>query len=240
MEGGPRAPARTLVAVQSSYVPWKGTFDLFRRADLVVLLDGLQFTKRDWRNRNRIKTPGGPRWLTIPVRTKGRFTQSVRETEIADPGWAARHWRALERAYGRAPRFREVRPLLEPLFRERAESSLAAVNRRFLEAIGGFLGVGAPLVDGGEGDDGLDPGARLLALCLRHGATRYLTGPSAREYLDAAPFEAAGVRVEWMSYDGYPEYPQMHGPFDHRVSVLDLLVHTGSDAPRFLLPRNGV
>jgi len=237
METGAPAPGRTLVAVQSSYVPWKGTFDLFRRADVVVLLDDAQFTRRDWRNRNRIKTAAGPRWLTIPVRTKGRFTQSVRETEIADPGWALRHWRTLERAYGRAPRFREVRPLLEPLYRERRETSLSGVNRVFLEAIGRFLGIRAPLLDApADGGAPGGPSARLLSLCRREGATRYLSGPTAREYLDASLFAAAGVEVEWMSYDGYAEYPQLHGPFEHRVSILDLLVHAGADAPRWLLP----
>src|SRR5881394_500796 len=97
---------KVLAIVQSNYIPWKGYFDLIRAADEFVLLDEAQFTKRDWRNRNRIKTGDGTKWLSIPVVSKGRFTQTVEETEIAEP-WADKHWTALYHSYGRAPHFRD-------------------------------------------------------------------------------------------------------------------------------------
>ena len=96
-------PARTVAIVQSSYIPWKGYFDLIRHADHFILYDDAQYTSRDWRNRNRIKTKDGVMWLSIPVEVHGRRTQRVRDARVADPSWNRRHWKALATAYARAP-----------------------------------------------------------------------------------------------------------------------------------------
>ena len=98
-------PHRRVAIVQSSYIPWKGYFDLIRAADEFILLDDVQFTKRDWRSRNRIKTKDGLHWLSIPVHTKGRYEQRILDATVSDPSWAVRHWQTIQGAYARAPHF---------------------------------------------------------------------------------------------------------------------------------------
>ena len=225
---------RTVAIVQSNYVPWKGYFDLVGRADELVLLDHVQYTRRDWRNRNRIKTAQGVQWLTIPVRVGGRYLQRIDETEIEDPAWADRHWRTIEQAYARAGRFAEHAPALERLYRETDERLLSRVNHRFLTAICGLLGIETTISRSTEYEIVGTKTDTLLALCEQAGASVYLSGPAARAYLDESRFADAGIAVEWMDYTGYREYPQLHPPFVHEVSVVDLLLNAGTDAAEYL------
>lgn len=220
--------------VQSCYIPWKGFFDLVGRCDEYVIFDRMQYVKRHWHNRNRIKTANGPEWLTIPVITKGRFDQAIDEVLIEKP-WAEKHWRALELAYGRAPFFDALAPVVRTWY-ERADKQarLTDVNELFAREIAGLLGLRTRIVrDTAYPVDGVKT-ERLLAIARAAGADRYLSGPSARVYLDEGQLAAGGVTTEWMSYDGYPEYLQLHGNFEHAVSVLDLLFNAGPEAPRFI------
>jgi hypothetical protein len=225
---------KTVAIVQSSYVPWKGYFDLIDRVDEFVLYDDAQFTKRDWRNRNLIKTPQGAQWLTIPVEVKGKYHQRICETQISGPDWAAKHWKTLSHVYGSAPHFAEYRDIVEQLYLESTEPSLSTVNRRFLEALCGLLGIDTALTwsmdYGGEGEKT----ERLVDLCRRAGATAYISGPSAKAYLDESLFEAAGIELTYMDYSGYREYAQPHPPFEHAVSVLDVIFNTGDEAPSYV------
>lgn len=232
-------PRKRIAIVQSSYIPWKGYFDLIASVDEFVLYDDVQYTKRDWRNRNRIKTPEGTRWLTIPVFVKGKFEQRVCDTIISDPRWATRHWRSLRRSYARAPWFDRYEHELDALYiGAGTDNRLSAVNYRFLAGLCGLLGIRTPLtwsmdyaVDG-------DRTARLVAICRQAGANLYVSGPSARAYLDCRQFDEAGIAVKFFEYGGYPEYPQLYPPFDHHVSIIDLLVQTGPEARRFMLAQD--
>lgn len=222
---------KRVAAVQSSYVPWKGYFDLVGRVDEFVLLDDVQYTPRDWRNRNRIKTPHGLLWLTVPVRTRGRSHQRVDEVEVSDPAWAGRHWATLRHAYGRAPAFAAVAPALEALYAGCVHPLLSDVNEHLLRGVCELLGIGTPISRSAPMPDGTDPTERLVELCRRAGATEYMAGPSSWAYLREEEFTRAGIAVRTMRYGPYDPYPQLHGPFEDRVSVLDVLFHTGGDAP---------
>jgi hypothetical protein len=220
-----------LAAVQSNYIPWKGYFDLINHVDAFVLLDEVQYTRRDWRNRNQIKVGGKRQWLTIPVAVKGQYHQRIDETLIAEPGWAEKHLRTIQHAYRQAPYYDDVIALLEPLYAEHAATQrLSDVNRAFLEAICGTLGVTTPITWSTDHETREDKSLRLLDLSLALGADEYVSGPAARDYLDVEAFEREGVRVSWMDYSGYREYPQGDGPFEHGVSVIDLLFWTGPGA----------
>ncbi len=230
-----RASASKRVAiVQSSYIPWKGYFDLINSVDEFILYDDRQFTRRDWRSRNRIKTPQGVIWLSVPVRVKGKYTQRIDETEVADPNWAERHWRTLAHVYGSAPHFREYQALLEEAYRRSTDLLLSAINRRLLETICGLLGVRTPMSQSSDYDVTGNKTERLVHLCQAARATTYLSGPTARTYLDESLFEEAGIGLEYADYSGYPEYEQLYPPFEHAVSAIDLIVHTGSEAPKYL------
>lgn len=222
--------------IQSCYIPWKGFFDLIGRCDEYVIYDSAQFVKGHWHNRNRIKTANGIKWLTIPVITSGRLGQPIDQVEIGKP-WAEEHWRLIELAYRQAPFFRQLAPTVRGWY-ERADKHprLTDINAIFLRGIAGLLELKTRFVS-----DAVYPAQgvkteRLLPICRAAGADRYLSGPSAKEYFDESMFTSAGIVTEWMSYEGYPQYPQLHGGFEHAVTILDLLFNTGPEAPRYLKP----
>lgn len=230
---------KSVAIVQSSYIPWKGYFDIMASVDEFILYDDRQFTRRDWRNRNRIKTPEGTRWLTIPVESKGRYEQRIDETVIGDPRWADRHWSTIVGSYGRASHFSDYRDTLEELYRTSTERRLSAVNRRFLQAIAGLLGIRTTLSWSTDYEAEGAKTERLVSLCRAAGATEYVTGPRARNYLDETAFDEAGIGLSYFDYSGYPEYEQLHPPFEHEVTALDLIVHTGAEAPQYMKSSTG-
>lgn len=230
---------KRVAIVQSNYIPWKGYFDLIASVDEFILYDDMQYTRRDWRNRNQIKTPQGLQWLTVPVKVKGKYLQKIRETEVDGDHWRQAHWKALVQNYRRAVHFEATAAWLEPLYTGDAPANLSALNRGFIEAVCERLGIATRITN--SWDYRLDEGKseRLASLCRQVGGTEYVSGPAARDYLDPSVFEAQGMAVRWFDYDGFPEYPQLWGPFVHGVSVLDLLFNCGPEAPLFLRYRRG-
>ena len=226
---------KRVAIVQSSYVPWKGYFDLIHAVDEFILFDDAQFTRRDWRNRNVIKTAHGPHWLTIPVFSKGRFTDPIKDMTVGDHAWNVRHWKVLSATYARAPFFRDYEARVEELYRGATDPRLSAINFRFIEAVCGILGIRTKL--SWSMDYRLAEGRteRIVSLCQQAGAGTYVSGPSARAYLDADLFARAGIELAYFDYAGYPAYDQLHPPFLHEVTVLDLLFSTGPAASRYML-----
>jgi hypothetical protein len=224
---------KRVAVIQSNYIPWKGYFDIINRVDEFVFYDCVQYTKNDWRNRNRIKSHNGNTWLTIPV-TVISLSQSIRDTKIADPRWARKHWRTLAQEYRHAPRFNDFKDAIESLYAETYDLYLCDINRTFIAAINRLLGVSTTLR---STDDLTLHGTRiekLLDLLKQVDATHYLSGPSAKAYIDTDLFRAEGIEVEWMDYSHYPEYTQVHPPFDHKVSIMDLLLNEGVNTPDFI------
>lgn len=226
---------KRIAIVQSSYLPWKGYFDLIRSVDEFVLYDDMQFTRRDWRSRNRIKTANGLHWLSVPVDVKGKFEQKIRETQVADADWPTKHWQTLRHAYGKAPFFRQYHQQLESALSSLVEERmLSRVNHRLIVLVCEFLGIATPITWSMSYPQREGKSERLLSICEAAGATHYLSGPAARDYMDIDLFERNGVSVSFADYASYPEYPQMHGPFEHAVSALDLLFNVGPDALTYM------
>ena len=226
---------KRIAILQSNYIPWKGYFDIINSVDEFILYDDMQYTRRDWRNRNKIKTPDGLSWLTIPVETKGRYLQKIRETKISSPQWCSKHLRALESNYSHAPCFREVMDFIRPLYMKcENEVWLSQVNYCFLTEICRYLGIQTQIT--WSSDYTLVEGKteRLVGLVQSAHGDSYLSGPAAKDYIEDRYFDEAGIRLEYMDYSGYPEYDQLYPPFEHGVSILDLLFHTGKDAPRYM------
>ena len=223
---------KKIAILQSNYIPWKGYFDLIASVDEFVLYDDVQFTKNDWRNRNRIKTPKGMEWITIPVGPA--IHRRIRDVELRDDRWQAAHWKMLDSNYRRADNFNEVAAWLEPIYCGKKHSSLSALNRELIEAICGYLKINSVITNSWDYELVGGKSERLANLCLQAGASEYVSGPSAREYLDEGEFAARNVNLRWFDYDGYPEYPQLWGRFEHAVSILDLLFNCGDRASSFM------
>jgi len=229
------AQPKRVAIVQSNYIPWKGYFDLIAATDEFILYDDAQYTRRDWRNRNQIKTPQGVQWLTVPVRVKGRYHQSIRETEIDGTEWAEQHWMRLRQNYARAPHFARYAPDLEALYLHGRHDTLSALNLAMLTWVNRQLGIATRMSSSSDYTLEGDRTDKLLNLCLQAGATEYLSGPAARDYLDESRFAAAQVAVRWFDYPAYPPYAQLWGEFVHGVTVLDVLFHCGPDARRHVV-----
>lgn len=225
---------KRVAVVQSNYIPWKGYFDMIGMVDEFILYDDAQYTRRDWRNRNRIKTPKGTRWLSIPVTTRGRFSQRIDETKISDPEWGRRHWDTILHEYAAAPHFKAFKKRFEELYLGEKEDSLSRVNFRFLIALCGMLGIKTKITWSTDYSCSGEKTEKLVQLCKKAGATEYLSGPAAKDYLDEKKFLDLGINVRWMDYSGYPEYGQLHPPFVHEVSVVDLILNEGPNAARFM------
>jgi hypothetical protein len=227
--------SRRVAIVQSNYIPWKGYFDLIAATDEFILYDDVQYTRRDWRNRNQIKTPQGVQWLTVPVKVKGRYHQSIRETEIDGTDWAQQHWTRLRQNYARAPYFAQYADELAALYLDRTHDTLSELNRTMLTWINRQLGIDTRITSSSDYVLEGDRTDRLLNLCVQAGATEYVSGPAARDYLDERRFEAARIAVCWFDYPDYPRYAQLWGDFVHGVTVLDVLFHCGPDARRHVV-----
>lgn len=224
---------RRIAVLQSNYIPWKGYFDMIAAVDEFVLYDDMQYTRRDWRNRNQIKTPQGLQWLTVPVLVKGKYLQTIRETRIDGTTWAENHWRSLVQNYRSAPHFAEISGWLEPLYLDLPEH-LSQLNRTFIEAICKYLNIRTTISNSWDYQLRDGKTERLADICVQAGATGYVSGPSARDYIDEGIFRDRGIQVTWFDYDGYPEYPQLWGPFVHGVTVFDLLFNCGRHAHRYM------
>ena len=225
------------VILQPSYIPWRGFFDQVRKADLFVFYDDVQYDKRGWRNRNRIKTPSGPLWLTIPVLAKGAQTEHIPIHEIRvcwDEPWNKAHWKSIQMAYAKAPYFKQYAAPLEEIYATQPEY-LADFTIELTIFLARALGIQhtcflrssqIPEVEGAKT-------ARLISVLQKVGATHYISGPSAQDYIEDDQFAAAGISLEYMRYD-YPEYPQLYPPFDPQVSILDLLFMQGPRAMEYI------
>ena len=225
---------KRVAILQSNYIPWKGYFDMIAAVDEFILYDDMQYTKRDWRNRNLIKTPQGLQWLTIPVKVKGKYSQTIRETEIDGADWAQSHWKGLERNYHRTPFFEEIAKIFEPLYLQHKYTHLSALNREFIEVVCDYLRITTKISNSWDYFLADGKTERLVDLCTQAKATEYVSGPSAKNYIEEDHFLDRDIKLTWFDYTGYTEYPQLWGEFTHGVSILDLLFNCGKEASRYM------
>jgi hypothetical protein len=222
-----------VAAIQSSYIPWKGYFDIIHDVDLFIFYDDVQYTSRDWRTRNRIKTAAGPAWLTIPAGADRN--RLVCDVALEDDRWPEKHWRTLRHAYSRAPFFKRYEEFFRSIYLGSRWESLPAFNQTMTRAIArDLLGIGTTFRDSREYRSEGKKLDKMLDLLGKVSATSYVTGPSAASYIEPERFARAGIDLVYKDYSGYPEYPQLHPPFEHGVSVLDLLFHVGPEAPHYI------
>lgn len=199
-----------------------------------MIYDDMQYTRRDWRNRNMIKTKDGVKWLTIPVEAKGKYFQKINETKISDSSWTENHWNTIKHSYSKAKYYEEYKDIFEELYLDCKEEYLSKVNYRFMKKICEMLGINTPMTWSSEFTLLEEKTERLVDICKKLGATDYYSGPAAKAYMNEELFEKENITIHYFDYSGYPPYRQLHGEFTHAVSIIDLLFNEGIDAPNFM------
>jgi hypothetical protein len=225
---------KKVAILQSNYIPWKGYFDIINSVDTFVIYDEVQYTKRDWRNRNLIKSPEGLQWLTIPVEVKGKYFQKINETLVSDKTWMLKHWKSICQNYKKAPFFKQHEDYFFELYTTANFDFISEVNLHFINGINKLIGIKTEIIDSRNLDLGGDKNERLIDAVKKTNGTHYLSGPAAKSYMDVDLFNQSGIEVEWMSYTGYKEYPQLFSTFEHGVSILDLIFNVGTNCLSYL------
>ena len=223
-----------IAILQSNYIPWKGYFDMIAAVDKFILYDDVQYTRRDWRNRNKIKTPQGLQWLTVPVQVKGKYNQTIRNTIIESGNWATVHWKTLVQNYRHAPYFEDIAEWLEPLYLTNTSSHLSELNRQFITAVCCYLGIKTDIYHSSDYTLVEGKTERLVELCAQAGGGEYISGPAAINYIEENIFTERGIKLTWFDYFGYVEYSQLWGEFTHNVSIVDLLFNCGKNARGYM------
>ena len=234
-----------MAAIQSNYIPWKGYFDIINKVDKFILYDDVQYTPKNWRNRNRLKTPNGLKWLTVPVSADDQVARAdrlINVMKVTNDNWPDQHWAFIQSNYARSQHFDSLKNEIKDMYMEAKKFSyLSEINMHFIRAICSILEIGTeicfstdfPLTKVGKSE-------RPLELAVMAGADVFVTGGTAAEYYILEDWSNAGVEVEFFEYDGYKKYWQQFPPFEHGVSILDLLFNTGADAKNHLLSNNNI
>lgn len=220
---------------QSNYIPWIGYFDVISKVDEFILFDSAQFTRRDWRNRNKIYTSRGLEWLTVPVVSKGKFTQTIYDTTVSDLSWGISHWSKLYETYRKSSFYSDMSKHFEEFYLENKEKSLSKINYNLIQTVCDILEINTKIsfCQSYQYTEGCAT-TRLMQICKSAGADTYLSGPAAKDYFDIELATRENIAVEWMHYPKYKSYKQLYNPFEIGVSVLDLLFNVGNDAKNYL------
>ena len=224
---------KKIAILQSNYIPWKGYFDIIAKVDLFIFHDDLQYTKGDWRNRNKIKTAKGTEWISIPCGSSEK--RLICDVKLNDSSWQKEHWNKIVLNYQKAPFFDKYKSLLEYFYLDEKWDNLSDFNQCFIKTIStDVFGFKTVFEDSRKYQLKLTKGERVIELLKKAEADYYLSGPSAKNYIAENDFLDNGILIEWMDYSGYKEYKQLYGNFIHEVTVLDLLFNEGDDAIKFL------
>lgn len=215
--------------MQPTYLPWMGYFELMDQSDVFVLLDDVQFNRKSWQQRNRIKGPNGEVLLTVPVITSGRDRQRIDQVEVdARQPWAEKHRRSIELAYGRCPHFDRYFPAFESLY-AREWRRLLDLNRAFITALRDLLGIPTPLTLSSDLGTTGQGNAHIVEICKAVGCERLYDASGAQEFIDIGAMSRAGIEVVFQEYR-HPTYAQAHGAFLSHMAALDVLFNEGPNA----------
>ena len=225
--------AKKIALLQSNYIPWKGYFDIINMADVFIFHDDLQYTHGDWRNRNKIKTRNGLEWISVPCGTSE--SRLICEVELKDKKWQKKHWAKIEQSYIKAKYFSTFKDYFMNIFLDKEWNNLSDMNQFIIKSISkDILKINTKFEDTRSYDLENSKAERVLELLEKTGAEVYLSGPAAKNYFNESMTDKIGVKLEWMDYSGYPEYNQLYPPFEHGVSILDLIFNEGENAKKFM------
>ena len=217
---------KTCVISQSNYIPWKGYFQMIAEADVFVFYDTVQFTKRDWRSRNKIMTPRGPIWLTIPV--GGNRDRRIDEVTLPNGEWRENHIETVRRIYSYTEHIGDLESILEPIFTNEKIVLLSDFNQTIIRKISEYLEIDTVFMNSSDFEVEGDKTERLIRICKEVNADVYLSGPAAKNYIKNE-FDNSGIELKWMKYGPFEEYEQCGPNFSHEVSIIDTIAVLGKD-----------
>jgi len=224
---------KKIVILQPNYIPWKGYFHLIKEADCFVFLDHVQYSKRDWRNRNRIKTCEGVKWITIPTisNRNSRINQVCIDNKTR---WNVKHFNQIYHNYHKTPYFKDFYSFIEEVYLKENWLSLSEFNQCLIKKISRYLHIYTSFYKSSDFQLPQEKNSMLIGLVQELGGTNYVSGPKAESYLKLDQFQKAGIEVNFFKYPDYPEYPQMWKDFEHQVSILDLMFNIGPNSGDFI------
>lgn len=225
---------KKVLIYQSYYIPWRGYFDMINMADEFIIFDSMQIAKGFY-NRNQIKTPNGKIWLTIPLQKKNYQNThlQINNTLVMNQYWRDTHWKSFKSFYSKAPYFKEYKNIFEEIYLK-DENNLSKINSDFIFAVCKILGINTKITYDTDYEIIDGKNERLISLVKQAGGNIYVSSPVAQNYMDIKAFNNAGIEIEWMNYDNYPEYSQLYPPFDPYVTILDLIFNEGPNASKFM------
>lgn len=225
---------KKIAILQSNYIPWKGVFDMMNQVDIFVFEDDVQYTKQDWRNRNKILTDVGTRWITVPIVNGNKVGQLIYDVEICNnENWQQKHYNKFKTYYSKAPYFKDYEWILEDIYVLRKWNKLSDLNIYFNKLIAKLLNLPTEFVYSKELDIKSKKDDRVIEICKKLGANHYISGPAAKDYIIPKKFKDEGIHLEYIEYN-YPEYKQVYEPFNHYVTILDLIFNCGPDTPYYI------
>lgn len=226
--------SKKLAILQSNYIPWRGYFNLIMKASEFIIYDNVQYTKNDWRNRNIIKTSNGLCWLSIPI--GGKIKSNINEIELGK-GWQSKHWKTIEYSYKKSKYFDEITNLIKPIYFDEGITLLSDFNIILIKKICGYLSIKTKISNVCDYHVSGEKNHRLIELCKLTNSDIYISGPSAKNYINEDLFLKNDIKIEWATYDNFPSYPQLWGAYEERVSILDMLFNCGKSSVDYILPR---
>ena len=219
--------------IQSNYIPWKGYFDIINDSDIFIFLDDVQYTKNDWRNRNKIKTSNGTSWLTIP--TGSNLNRLINEVELKTPNWQKDHWNKIEINYKNATYFEKYREFFQDIYLNKKWTNLSVMNQYIIKMVSKeILNLKTIFMNSSELEQNGKKQEKVISLINAVNGRTYISGPAAKNYNDDELFSAHGIELIYKDYTSYPKYEQFYPPFEHAVSILDLIFHQGPNAPYYI------
>jgi len=216
---------------QPNYLPWIGYFDLISNVDAFVILDDAQYTRRDWRNRNRFKTISGVSWLSVPVEAKQHQGLKINDVKTCGLKWMEKHWNFIHHNYSKSPYYKNVSEVLKPFYFQNSETiNLCQFNVEITTALLNYLGINTPIKLASSFMVTGSASSRLAQICSSLDASHYVSGPAAKSYLDERNFEERNIEVTWFDYPSYPKYCQQWGQFESNLSALDVMMNVNPNA----------
>jgi hypothetical protein len=224
---------KKVAMLQPNYIPWKGVFDLIDQVDYFVFYDDVQYTRRDWRNRNKIRTHEGDIWLSVPVINDNK--QLVCNTRINnEQNWQEKHHKSITLNYKKAPYFAEYKYLIDEIYYNHKWENLSDLNIFSTKLISQALEIKAEWAKSSDlkltGDKN---GEKIIKICEALNCNYFINGPSSKSFMDETLFTKHNIELEYINYS-YPKYPQLHSPFNHFVTIFDLIFNCGKDSINYI------